>query len=123
MFLNKDGWFCVSPFRYDGGTIRSFTAEELTGAYKVVLHERDINTSPKESEPVFLYDNGTVGGTYKGTWALGDDGKTAMLTLDGTSYNGVFLRTYDSDHEVCVNSFTAMSEDGLAVWGAGAALP
>lgn len=122
MFMNANGWFVVSPFRFDNGTVRSFTSEQLTGSWKLIDHEQDINTRPKISTTVNFLPDGTVGGPMSGSWQLGADGKTALITIDGVLYTGVFLRSWDNDHSMWVQAFTAMSDEGIALWGAGAAL-
>jgi len=116
MFVNEDGWLIAAPFRYDAGTIRTFNAKQLAGTWKIINHGNDINTTVHASEVYNFNENGNITGT--GTWTLGTDGKTARITLGGKLYKGVFLRSYDEYHSVWVYSFTAMSSDGIALWGA-----
>ncbi|GHV32575.1 extracellular endo-alpha-(1-_5)-L-arabinanase 2 [Clostridia bacterium] len=111
MFLNDDGWFAVSPFRYDAGTVREFTAEELTGSYKVISFGHDINTTAKISVTVHIDGAAALSGK-----------NTADIVIGGVSYNGVFLRCWDEGNQMWVQAFTALSESGEAIWGAGVAL-
>jgi arabinan endo-1,5-alpha-L-arabinosidase len=53
---------------------------------------------------------------------LGDDGKAAYITVDGILYKGIFLRCWDENSKMWVQAFTALSGDGIALWGAGVAL-
>ena len=124
MFLNEDGWFIASPFRYDGGTVRTFTPASLTGTWKLINHGTVINTRPVLSRAYVFSANGRITGPddSEGTWELGSDGKTAHITLDGTLYKGVFLRCYDEDKGKWVQAFTALSPEGIALWGAGVAV-
>lgn len=124
MFLNEDGWFTASPFRYDGGSIRSFSPENIPGTWKLINHGREINTVPIQSSAYQFADDGAITGPRgsNGKWELLDDGKTAYITVDGILYKGVFLRCYDEDKRAWVQAFTALSEDGIALWGAGAAV-
>jgi arabinan endo-1,5-alpha-L-arabinosidase len=125
MFINEDGWLVVAPFRYDGGTIRTFTKDSLVGTWKVLNHQRDINTDPHRSVVYQFLENGDITNTRggnAGTWVLGEDSKTAHITIDGVLYKGVFLRNYDNDKRRWVQAFTAQSEDGIALWGAGVSL-
>jgi arabinan endo-1,5-alpha-L-arabinosidase len=122
MFLNKDGWFTAAPFRYSGNGQAVFTAEQAAGSYKFIRHEQDINVSPKISVTANLNADGTVTGGVTGSWRLQDDGFTMTVTADGAEYNGRLLRCYDKDNGMWVNAITAMTADGLALWGAGAAL-
>jgi arabinan endo-1,5-alpha-L-arabinosidase len=118
MFVNEDGWLLAAPFRYDAGVIRTFSAGQLTGVWKMLGHERDINTTVHTSELYAFNENGSITGEATGTWELGADGKTARITLGGKLYKGVFLRSYDEYHSAWVYAFTALSSDGLALWGA-----
>ena len=121
--MTEDGWPAASPFHYDGGTVRSFTTRQLTGSWKLLNHGKDTNITPHESELFQFRGNGTIrGGKTRGTWELGSDGKTAHITVDGVLYKGVFLRCWDDDHGMWVQAFTALSDDGTALWGAGAAI-
>jgi len=121
MFLNEDGWFVASPFRYDGSTIRSFTRDSFIGTWDLINHGIVINTSPIQSEAYQFSKDGKITSPEdsSGTWELGSDGKTVSITIDGTLYKGVFLRCYNEDIKEWVQAFTALSEDGIALWGAG----
>jgi len=124
MFVNEDGWLIAAPFRYDGGTIRTFNINQLRGTWKIINHGRDINSSGlgesayHVSQTYTFNTNGTIAGPQSGTWELKSDGKTAHITLGGKLYKGVFLRCWDEYHSVWVYAFTALSGDGIALWGA-----
>jgi arabinan endo-1,5-alpha-L-arabinosidase len=117
MFVNEDGWLIASPFRYDAGTMRTFNAKQLSGKWKIINHGTDNNTSAHESQSYTFNKNGTITGSGKGKWELKPDEKTAHIMLDGKLYKGLFLRCYDEYHSMWVYAFTAMSEDGIALWG------
>jgi len=124
MFMNEDGWPMAAPFRFDGGAIRTFTKDMLHGTWKLINHQRDINTEPHMSVPYIFLEDGNITdakGGVAGSWALGEDGKTAHITVADVLYKGVFIRIYDDDKRKWVQAFTALSEDGIALWGAGAA--
>ena len=124
MFLNSEGWFMAAPFRFDGGVVRSFNTESLCGTWKLINHGKANNTRPIESAAYNFLNNGKINGpnNTKGTWELGKDGKTAHITIDGILYEGVFLRCYDEDSRQWVQAFTAMSQNGIALWGSGVAV-
>ncbi|MCL2286788.1 MAG: glycoside hydrolase family 43 protein [Firmicutes bacterium] len=123
MFLNDDGWFVVSPFRYDGAPQRTFLPEHVPGSWKLINHGYEINYNPVLSTTVNFNADGTVTGPKSGHWSLEEDGKTFNVTIDGVAYNGRLLRSFASDHRMWVMSFTAISQDGIALWGSGIALP
>ena len=123
MFLNQNGWFTVSPFRYGGGdNTQVFTPNQIAGTYKIISHGRDINAKAKLSETANLNSDGSVTGAIRGLWSLGSDGQTIDIITDGRKYNGRILRCYDGDNKTWVVAFTVMSADGYALWGAGLAL-
>jgi arabinan endo-1,5-alpha-L-arabinosidase len=125
MFLNSDGWFILSPFRYDGydgNTAQIFKPEQVAGSYKIINHGNDINKKAKLSELSNLNSDGSVTGSASGSWSLGTDGKTLDITIDGIEYNGRFLRCYDKDNKMWVIAFTVLSKDGVSLWGGGLAL-
>jgi len=125
MFVNEDGWLIAAPFRYDGGTIRTFNARQLSRDWKILSHGQDNNTSiAGHTSQIYTFnEDGTITGAGTGTWELKADGKTAHITLDDKLYKGVFLRCYDEYHSVWVYAFTAMSSDGIALWGATRGVP
>jgi len=120
MFINEDGWFIASPFRYDGGTVRVFNNKQLEGKWKILCHEMDSNKEIAfhTSQNYFFKRNGSIEGPQSGAWELKSDGRTARIMLGGKLYKGFFLRCWDEYHSLWVYAFTALSSDGIALWGA-----
>ena len=58
----------------------------------------------------------TISGEMTGTWTITDSSK-ARINLNGTNYDGVFLKEWDSAREKEVVTFSVLSGDGEAVWG------
>ena len=114
--MNKEGWPVVSPLRYAGETPGWVAAEQQTGLYKVILHERDINTEVHTSRLVTLHADGSISGDLAGSWRS-EDGKKLSLVLEGVAYDGVILRGYDENQKAYTTAFTALDETGAAVWG------
>ena len=125
MFVNEDDWLVAAPFRYDNGKIRSFNSAQLEGTWKIISHGKDDNKAAAyhASQSYVFNADGSITGAGSGTWELRDDKKTAYITLDKKLYKGFFLRCYDEYHAVWVYAFTAMSDDGLALWGATLGVP
>jgi len=122
MFLTQDGWFVVSPFRYDGGASKSFKAEHVYGSWKIINHGQEINYTCALSKTVNFQPDGTIiGRDISGSWSLDEDGTTIRISLDNVNYTGRLSRSFAADHNRWVMSFTAMSEAGIALWGAGLA--
>ncbi|MCL2603839.1 MAG: glycoside hydrolase family 43 protein [Defluviitaleaceae bacterium] len=129
MFLTEDGWFAVSPFRYDGGTRRTFEAAHVVGSWKLINHGQDINYTCTQSETVNFQADGTIHGRgVKGSWSLDADDQLIHIVIDNMGncdftrqYSGKLLRCHNADAGKWVMAFTAMSHDGIALWGAGLA--
>jgi hypothetical protein len=51
----------------------------------------------------------------RGTWE--HNGHRAVLTVGGARYEGVFLRQWNPESASYVMTFSALSEQGVAIWG------
>ena len=118
MFLNENGWFVVSPFRFAGAGHRSFEPEQVPGSWRLINHGQSINPAPIESELYELNADGTITGFSDSSWALDENGFSFIITLEGTQYKGVMLNSWDENLDSWIMSFTALSEDGISLWGA-----
>ncbi|MDR3052149.1 MAG: hypothetical protein LBU67_10600 [Oscillospiraceae bacterium] len=113
-WYNQDGWPAVAPLRYAGDPAAH--PIEPAGAYRLLLHGRDINTFQHRSEPAQLNADGTVTGAYAGRWRLGAAG-SLTVELEGTAYQGRFTAVYDAEQAAWVTALTALSPAGEALWG------
>jgi arabinan endo-1,5-alpha-L-arabinosidase len=116
MFMNSEGWPVVAPHRYGGETIDKYTKEQISGEYKYVNHNKEITADIVQSEWIELTKSGKIKGAVKGKWKLIDD-HTAELTIGGSTYKGVFLKEWNEATVSNVMTFTAVSEDGISIWG------
>jgi len=116
MFVNADGWFVVAPHRYAREKISPAVPAQIPGDYKFINHGKAITATVSTSSLVTLSAGGAVAGAASGTWQLSGD-YDVTLTLGGAVYRGVFVRQWDNDNQVWVLAFTALSGDGVAVWG------
>ena len=116
IYFNDAGWPIVSPLRYAGETLTPVSAEQQSGTYNILLHERDINLTEHVSRLCQLNPDGTVTGGYTGIWTM-LDGNRIDITVDGITYNGVMNLAFDNDYnQQFVNTITAMDETGLCLW-------
>ena len=115
MYMNEEGWPVVSPLRYAGEMPEKVDASLMPGAYKLLLHQRDINKTEHESVTVTLNADGTVSGEHTGTWQC-EDGTNITLTLDGLHYSGVMHTALDSSQRTWVTCISALDENGAALW-------
>lgn len=116
MFMNNDGWPVVAPYRYAGETLDKVNRQDLIGEYKLINHGKDISASIKKSVFISLNKDNKISGDVNGTWEKSAHNKVA-LTIDGDTYEGVFVRQWDPASERYTMTFTALSKKGVAVWG------
>ncbi len=119
-YFNGAGWPVVTPYRYAGETVSPVDPLDAAGEYKVINHQSDINTKPHPSVSVTLGPEGTLSGSGTGTWRMFEDNRME-ITLDDVLYEGVFVRAYDSQQRAWTTTFTALSQDGTALWGSKSA--
>ena len=116
MTMNGDLWPVMSPVRYCGESGEAPDVSNRPGKYKVLFHEHDINRTAHVSKTAVLKADGTVEGAASGAWESDPDG-TARLVLEGDTFRGAFIRGYDEAQGAWVSCFTALNENGEAVWG------
>ncbi|MDQ8201775.1 glycoside hydrolase family 43 protein [Pelagicoccus sp. SDUM812003] len=120
MFFNEDGWPVMAPHRFAGETQGSYTAAEISGAYKVLNHGKDITGTMKTSEVVGLQESGSLAGA-DGSWEMVDD-KNIRISMNGTLFKGVVSEMWDNENQRWVNAFTAISQNGESLWGSEVAV-
>ncbi len=116
MFMNKDGWPVVAPYRYTGETLDKVNRQDLIGDYKFINQGKEYSAAIHKSVFIRLNEDGTITGEVTGTWKKTSH-NIAELTIDGHIYNGVFVREYDPVSKTNVMTFTALSNEGISVWG------
>ncbi|MFC5468159.1 glycoside hydrolase family 43 protein [Cohnella suwonensis] len=121
-FFNADGWPVVAPFRYAGEQLGEVKEDAAAGDYELVNHGLDISAELRESVSIRLEADGTISGAGSGQWAL--SGQSSLrLTVDGIAYDGYWLKSWDQAAGAWTASFTALSKEGVALWGAQRAAP
>ena len=150
MFINQDGWPVVAPHRYvpyrfmpygdapyRAGAYPFFVnrcsqkpwcwnfetvrTHEVVGEYKFVNHGKDISAEVKMSEQVSLQSNGTVSGAVSGTWYR-PGGNRITIEINGLGlFKGMLSRGWNEPSQQFVVTFTALSVEGVSIWGSQAA--
>ncbi|MFJ5760239.1 lipocalin-like domain-containing protein [Neobacillus sp. NPDC093182] len=116
-FKNNDQWPVPTPYRYAGETIEKVSEADVTGDFKYINHGKEITGELTESTWVKLNKDHTITGSVTGTWKLYDNYR-AELTIDNEgTYDGVFIRQYDPTSQQWVMTFSAMSDEGIVIWG------
>lgn len=116
-FKNSNDWPVPTPFRYAGETIEPVDDSEVTGSYKYINHGKEITADITKSEEITFHDDNTITGAVSGEWEKYDDYRVNVKLDDGNDYDGVFLRQWDPDEEDWVMTFSAMSDEGVVIWG------
>jgi len=116
MFMNSEGWPIAAPYRYSGEKLEKVNRQDLIGQYQFINHGKTYSGDITESVYIELTKNGKITGDLSGTWKKTSHNE-AEIKIDGSTYNGVFIRQWDETSESYVMAFTAMSNDGVTIWG------
>lgn len=121
MFMNEDGWLVTAPYRYTGEKIATASERALVGDYQFISHGSEITTAIKKAQYIQLNADGTITGTASGTWDLHDD-HNITLTIknaenEDVEYEGVVVQEWDPLLKTYVETFTAVSNTNVTVWG------
>jgi arabinan endo-1,5-alpha-L-arabinosidase len=146
MFINEDGWPVAAPHRYVPHTfvpyknlpyigksypyymdkcpqkeycwnLESIAIDETAGDYKLINHGKDISSQIKYSQLITLHANGGISGAASGSWQR-SYGNRITVNLNGIGlFKGVMSRGWNEVSQRFVVTFTALSVEGVAIWG------
>ncbi|MBD1389033.1 family 43 glycosylhydrolase [Neiella sp. HB171785] len=118
MFINEDGWLVTAPHRYVPLVGENIVdGIDLRGTYQFINHEHDINREAKVSSYLTLEPWGVISGDYAGSYRFDDD-NNITLDIDGLgSFSGKLSWQYNDNSERLTPTFTALSSDGVTIWG------
>lgn len=130
LFVNQDGWITAAPHEYndlnDNATMNSvatqsyFSKNEIVGTYSFILHKYKVDYANYEyTKPVniTLNSDGSVSGSYTGTWSLTNGTSYITLTLGGVTYKGEVVPGSIDATNYPVVAITAMStSNGVNIW-------
>jgi len=116
IYMNKDGWPVVAPYRYAGIKQTRIIEKDAVGEYKFINHGKETTSTIKNSVYIRLNRNHTISGDVKGKWKVTGKSRVA-ITIDGKVYDGVFTMEYNPVTEKKVVTFTAVSKEGVPIWG------
>ncbi|MCR4903970.1 MAG: glycoside hydrolase family 43 protein, partial [Butyrivibrio sp.] len=124
LFTNEKGWLIAAPYEYSGETLEEngYSKDEVVGTYGFISHDFQMAYSKlayNTPVDITLGEDGTISGEYTGTWTMTDGTPYCQLTINDEVYYGVFTEQVLDGSNVSVMCFTAMSDDGLSVWGSG----
>jgi arabinan endo-1,5-alpha-L-arabinosidase len=126
LFVNEDGWLVAAPYEYDGETLSTngYSVEDVAGEYDTILHsyvQNYANLDYATPLQISLNADGTITGTYTGTWSVDSDNPYINLYMDGHTYKGVLVEQKVDNENYSTLCFTAVNEEGLCIWGSMAA--
>ena len=128
VFLNSEGWLCAAPFEYTGETITDndiatkelFSAEYIAGDYKFMLHRYGLDHTNKAlvtPVDVTLKADGTVSGSYTGTWEVTSGTCYMNLKANNMLYKGILaIQTMEPKTQKAL-AFSGVSSTGSTMWG------
>ncbi len=116
VYMNRDGWPVVAPYRYAGETAGKIKRGDVVGTYKYINHGKAISAEINRSEYIRLEQNGTISGAVSGTWKRTGH-NDAELKVNGQVYKGVFTTQWEPESQSYVITFSALSREGVAIWG------
>ena len=77
---------------------------------------KPISAAITKSQNIRFEQNGRITGAASGTWErAGSNG--VVINVDGMRYSGVFVRQWEPESQDYVMTFSALSKQGVAIWG------
>ncbi|HET8970440.1 MAG TPA: LamG-like jellyroll fold domain-containing protein, partial [Candidatus Nanopelagicales bacterium] len=121
--FTKSGWPVVAPYRYAGERSALVKRSDQVGTYGLIDHgPKTISADIHQARTITLRPDGRITGAVTGRWhgvGKGKDGQSsAVLVVDGVRYEAVFDTGWDPDARRWVTTFSGLSDDGVALWGA-----
>ncbi|MCR4618909.1 MAG: glycoside hydrolase family 43 protein [Lachnospiraceae bacterium] len=123
LFLNKNGWLVAAPYQTGGENLKTddYSTSEVAGSYDVIMHELNIDYAALQAyRPVsiVLNEDGTITGSYEGTWTLEEGTPYINLVIDGVTYEGVTLLMNVEGTSISKMTFTALGDTSqVTLWG------
>lgn len=132
MFLNREGWPVCAPYEYTGEQLQEqgYAMEEMAGSYEFILHTPNVYymkagkalVGVAQPSRIRLEADGTVTGELTGTWSYEEGTPYMSITLEGSTYQGLFLKTpserlyFNPNQRELVMTFTVLGEN-VTAWG------
>ena len=124
LFVNEDGWLVTAPYEYAGETIseNGYSISEIAGSFGLITHNFQMaygDLAYNSPVDITLNEDGTITGAKEGFFTITEGTPYCQITLDGVTYKGVFAEQMLGGTNVPVMCFTAVSNEGLTIWGSG----
>ena len=137
VFQNEDGWLVAAPFEYTGEEVtnadipamQQVATDKIPGQYKLLIHCYKLgytwgNQQTVTPVDITLHADGTISGTYKGTWKVTDGTSYMTIQAGGVTYKGVMVNqliepntgnnsiTFSANDETRTVAFTGLASSG-----------
>ena len=126
LFVTKSGWLVAAPYEYAGETMaeNGYQLEQMTGEYEFVVHtpyffyqrSQELDVGIAETITLNLHSDLTVSGDKTGVWSYDEGSSHMTITVDGITYEGVFVKAVTEGTHKEVTTFTAIGNN-VCVWG------
>ncbi len=126
LFKAANNGLVATPFEYSGETLATsaYSSDDIVGTYRVIYHTTTDYANVAYNAPVeiVLNSDGSVTGTYTGTWSQGSDSPAVTLQLLISSYTrtfyGYFVEQNLEETGYPVLCFTAVDASyDIPIWG------
>ncbi|MCR4604324.1 MAG: glycoside hydrolase family 43 protein [Prevotella sp.] len=128
LFVNQKGWLVAAPFEYNGeeltdstmGQPAPFSKEDIAGTYDVMIHKYSMDHNNMEEvtpQQIVLRADGSVRGSYTGSWSIDEGTSYLTIRLGSTTYFGVIFEEEMDGKSMHTISFTGCSNTGVNLWG------
>lgn len=131
MFMAPNGWLVEAPFEYKGEKLgkKQFAKNDIEGSYEFVYHDPRLRSDNEadtgsgfnviRSSTIKLNANGKITGAVDGSWTINNKKPEITLKFNGQIFKGVlFKQKDDSEAHHLRLCFSAISNKGIAIWGA-----
>lgn len=132
LFINQEGWLVAAPYEYAGeiASDTGYTMEEMAGEYEFILHTPNTyyqkagnaTVGIATASKIVLQEDGSVSGDKEGSWTWEEKTANMTITLDGVTYEGLFLKMpseklqFNPNKREVVMTFTVLGEN-VTAWG------
>lgn len=118
LFANEDGWLVAAPFAASGEALseKGYSQKDLTGTYYILNHGTAIDAKIKKGKETTLHADGTLEGSYEGTFSVENGSNYVTVNIDGVEYKGVIIEM-DDEAENPVLCFSAVGDNNETIWG------
>lgn len=131
LFQDENGWLLASPYEHTADDTKlnyqqGVDASDVVGDYQMIVNSYDIGYDANATNKIAvvtpkdlsIHADGTISGTYTGTWKIKDNTPYCTLKMNGASYTGVFVKQSIDKIGIQTMCFCVLDESsGLTIWG------